>query len=570
MLTPFLLAAIPLLVVYLIREIHYRRFKQHADLPQLQPSFIWGHLKAFNEFLSRGSPDRHVDYVFTEIKEALGNPSVVFLDLRPVSYLMCIINGHEVAEQISRSSKLFQWSTPKSPTLADLQRLTGPESLLNKEGEEWKTLRRRFNPGFAPQHLMTLLPCVLDKTWYFLGHLDSYARTGEVFGLDELCTNLTFDIIGAVTMDVDFDAQLGQSRQSEFIDLYRKLILSYSGAYNNRIIPLNLRTQFYRWRLSRRIDQLLQSLIQQKFAEQRQLGSSAKSRSVLSLSLQDTETLTPALVRQTCDQLKTFLFAGHDTTSILLQWVFYELSRTPRALAAVRAELDDIFGPDSDPAVVRARLLAQGDEATRRMTYTSAVIKETLRLYPPAGTARMAPPGSGMMVRLPETGAEVCLDGIVLYNCATIVQRDRAVFGDSADDFVPERWLGNTDTSMSTNGGGDGLEEKAGGEDGRGGGGRVPASAWRPFERGPRNCIGQELANLEARVILACVLRRYDFVKVGLGESVLDEKGLPVVNGKGQYEVKAELYSTNQITSKPVDGTKVRVKLSPTASGNLS
>lgn len=535
------------------------------------------------------------DYVFTEIKEALGNPSVVFLDLRPVSYLMCIINGHEVAEQISRSSKLFQWSTPKSPTLADLQRLTGPESLLNKEvgenrppryplpgatssvaarltdsatiqGEEWKTLRRRFNPGFAPQHLMTLLPCVLDKTWYFLGHLDSYARTGEVFGLDELCTNLTFDIIGgsllgsssagerlantgclgAVTMDVDFDAQLGQSRQSEFIDLYRKLILSYSGAYNNRIIPLNLRTQFYRWRLSRRIDQLLQSLIRQKFAEQRQLGSSAKSRSVLSLSLQDTETLTPALVRQTCDQLKTFLFAGHDTTSILLQWVFYELSRTPRALAAVRAELDDIFGPDPDPAVVRARLLAQGDEATRRMTYTSAVIKETLRLYPPAGTARMAPPGSGMMVRLPETGAEVCLDGIVLYNCATIVQRDRAVFGDSADDFVPERWLGNTDTSMSTNGGGDGLEEKAGGEDGRGGGGRVPASAWRPFERGPRNCIGQELANLEARVILACVLRRYDFVKVGLGESVLDEKGLPVVNGKGQYEVKSELYSVSR------------------------
>lgn len=43
---------------------------------------------------------------------------------------------------------------------------------------------------------MTLLPCILDKTWYFLEHLDGYARTGEVFTLDELCTNLTFDIIG--------------------------------------------------------------------------------------------------------------------------------------------------------------------------------------------------------------------------------------------------------------------------------------------------------------------------------------------------------------------------------------
>lgn len=44
---------------------------------------------------------------------------------------------------------------------------------------------------------MTLLPVILDKTWYFLRHLDSYARTGEVFCLDELCTNLTFDIIGS-------------------------------------------------------------------------------------------------------------------------------------------------------------------------------------------------------------------------------------------------------------------------------------------------------------------------------------------------------------------------------------
>jgi cytochrome P450 len=64
------------------------------------------------------------------------------------------------------------------------------------QAEEWKALRRRFNPGFAPQHLMTLLPCILDKTWYFLEHLDGYARTGEAFCLDEFCTNLTFDIIG--------------------------------------------------------------------------------------------------------------------------------------------------------------------------------------------------------------------------------------------------------------------------------------------------------------------------------------------------------------------------------------
>jgi len=128
----------------------------------------------------------------------------------------------------------------------------------------------------------------------------------------------------------------------------------------------------------------------------------------------------------------------------------------------------------------------------------------------------------------------VCLDGMVLYLCHYGIQRDAAVYGDSANDFVPERWLGDADTSAE-------AEGKAGGE------GRVPASAWRPFERGPRNCIGQELANLEARVILASVARRYDFVKVGAGEVRLDDRGEPVLNEKGQYEVKSELFNVSHI-----------------------
>jgi cytochrome P450 len=70
-----------------------------------------------------------------------------------------------------------------------------------------------------------------------------------------------------------------------------------------------------------------------------------------------------------------------------------------------------------------------------------------------------------------------------------MIQRDRDVYGSNANDFVPERWLGD-------------AAEK------------IPTSAWRSFERGPRNCIGQELAILEARVVIALVARRYDFVKV--------------------------------------------------------
>lgn len=66
------------------------------------------------------------------------------------------------------------------------------------QGDYWKSLRKRYNAGFAPSHLMTLLPRILDKTSIFLDNLDALARSGEEFKLEPLCTSLTFDIIGTV------------------------------------------------------------------------------------------------------------------------------------------------------------------------------------------------------------------------------------------------------------------------------------------------------------------------------------------------------------------------------------
>lgn len=99
-------------------------------------------------------------------------------------------------------------------------------------------------------------------------------------------------------------------------------------------------------------------------------------------------------------------------------------------------------------------------------------------------------PGSGFAVQLPDDGCALCLDGMLVYNCETLVHRDEAVYGDTKDDFIPERWLDSN---------------------------RAPPSAWRPSERGPRNCIGRELAMLEARVIVACTVRQYDFPRLDWG-----------------------------------------------------
>lgn len=392
-----------------------------------------------------------------------------------------------------------------------------------------------FNPGFAPSHLLSLLRPILDKTWIFLRHLDSFAESGEVFLSTNLLINLTFDIIGVVVMDADFDAQhLNKADRGKLIRLYDELVSTYTNVKSNAPWWFTPRLTWRRQRLARQIDEAIKPMIRAEHARQRQSSDGQKSRSVLALSLRGIDELTEEHVSQACDQIKTFLFAGHDTTSILLSWVFYELARHPRKLKAVRDELDALFGPDTDPASVRDKLLAPGgEELCSKMPYISAVIKEALRVHPPAGTARMSPKGAGLM--LPTgNGDEVCVDGHVIYNCATLIQSDKNVYGETANEFMPERWLDNPDTSEQTN------ADMATGKDG------IPASAWRPFERGPRNCIGQELANIEARVILAVVARRYDFVKVGAGEFQVDEKGHPLLDEeKGQFRVKSEMYSVS-------------------------
>jgi cytochrome P450 len=576
--TPLLLlAAIPILLFAAYRYVHYKRFVEYSHIPQLPPSLIWGHLAILPKLIGGGNPKRDADMAFKETWLKLGRPPFVLFDIRPLMAPMLVVGSHEVAEQVSRSSKQFPWALPKSPTMKGIQPLVGTHSILTMAGEEWKTMRKRFNPGFNPTHLMTLLPCILDSTMVFLKHLDDYAASGEDFRSETLLVNLTFDIIGKVVMDIDFHAQETKDKKSEMIKLYGEMLDSYSSSG-----PAPVDSPWMTWKrykIAKKIDTLLRANVKQKFAqiqERRAMNgnghagngkpgklvnddveSATATRNMTTLSLQDVEVLDDFTLQSTCDQLKTFLLAGHDTTAILLQWWFYESTRSPDVKAKVIAELDSLFGPSTDPAVVRAQLLERGDELVKKMTYTSAVVKELLRMYAPAGTARMAKKGTGFRVHTPD-GRDVCLDGMVIYNCANIIQRDPEVYGPKADIFYPERWLGNSDTSMDTN---SATDEKSSG---------IPASAWRPFERGPRNCIGQELANIEARVILACVVRRYDFVKVGLGELDLDESGKPVMNEFGQYKVKSEMYSYRQVTPKPVGGMQLQVKLSERAKKEMA
>ncbi|KAI9150738.1 sterigmatocystin biosynthesis P450 monooxygenase stcS [Paramyrothecium foliicola] len=289
-------------------------------------------------------------------------------------------------------------------------------------------------------------------------------------------------------MDIDMEAQTeNPSRRASWYNY----TMSYSARIGNDkadwpwwLIP---QVEAKRRRLSSRVDSMLKHMVRNKCAEQQ-----------------------TSLLDETCDQIKTFLVAGHDTTSITIAWVFYFLSRTQHALTPVRKELGDLLGPKIDPESVRLRLLLpDGPEILRKMTYISAVIKETLRLFTPDATAHYVKPRTGFTIETPG-GEKHCLDEMIIHNAESYIQRDPVIYGDTAQSFDPERW----------------LDEKSS---------EIPVGSWRPFECGPRGCIGQELALIELRAIMAMTARHFECVKVGLGEPALNEKNEPDMDENGIF-----------------------------------
>jgi cytochrome P450 len=220
--------------------------------------------------------------------------------------------------------------------------------------------------------------------------------------------------------------------------------------------------------------------------------------------------------------LKMFLFAGHETTASTLSFVYNTLYSRPEKLARIRAEHDAVLGTD---LAQTAKRLADDPQLLNQLPYTSACIKETLRLWPPAGTARDGQPN--LFLRHPETGKRFPTEGWFLFGCSFAYQRSPK-FWPRVSEFLPERWLAEEGDELY-------VSSKRG--------------AYRPFELGPRNCIGQELVQAEIRAILAMTLRDFDI------EPQWAEDG-PVVLGEKGYQV-----FPNNITGSMKDQFPVKIRL---------
>ncbi len=256
--------------------------------------------------------------------------------------------------------------------------------------------------------------------------------------------------------------------------------------------------------------------------------SSSPTKSIVSLALQtylaedDSRTSLDSTFRTfTISQIKQFLFSGHDTTSSTMCYIFYLLSTNQAILRRVRDEHTQVFGSSLAEKVQKLR---EEPYLLNQLPYSLAVLKETMRLFPVASSLRGGEPGFNVQ---DAEGRSFPTDGFLVWAVSQPLHRDRS-YWPQPEVFLPDRWLvGPKDPLYPIKG------------------------AWRPFEYGPRNCIGQELAMMEMKIAMILVLQMFD-IEVAYDQIDRQKSGSPnTVDGERAYQLSL---------SGPSDGLPCRLR----------
>ena len=340
-------------------------------------------------------------------------------------------------------------------------RLLLGNGVLTSEDDFHDRQRRLILPVFHRERIATYAVTMAD-------YADRRSRTwtaGETRDVAQEMAALALAIAGKTLFDADVEQEatgIGAAL-TEVLHSFNFAMLPYGDRMVNWPLPPSIRFRRARAQLDATIYRLI--------AERR--ASRTTGRDVLSMlvSVRDAEGdgggMTDEQIR---DEALTLLLAGHETTANALTWTWYLLSQNPDAERALHHEMDRVVG-GRVPSL----------EDVNALRWTRAVLSESMRLFPPAyvlGRRALEP------YRVPGTDYEIPARTTVLVS-QYLLHRDPR-FWDEPERFAPERWAveGQHDARRYT---------------------------YFPFGAGPRVCIGEHFAWMEATLVLATIARRWRF-----------------------------------------------------------
>ncbi len=322
------------------------------------------------------------------------------------------------------------------------------DGLLTSDGDFHRQQRRLVQPAFHRKRVEGYADVMVRFTEEML---DTW-QPGSEIDIARAMQILTLRIITKTLFNVDVletTRMLGEA----FND-----VIENGPRFLGRLsrLPWNRRQQ-KRLQGKAIIDTFVYDLIAERRRQKQDFGD------VLSMLLEG-DALTD---QQIHDQVLTFVAAGHETAQNTLSWTFCLLARNPEVMSKLRQELHTVLA-DRTPTV----------EDLANLPYLAAVLDESWRFYPPAWTQ-----GRRAIEAFDMDGYHFPAGTIVMIN-QWVLHHLPELWGDP-ETFRPERWL-------------DDEQQK------------IPQGAYFPFGAGPRMCIGMPFAQMEARLLVATILQRYE------------------------------------------------------------
>ena len=347
----------------------------------------------------------------------------------------------------------------------DPVRQVGGEGLFASEGAHWLRQRRLMQPAFHRQRIAGFIDVMIRQTQRLIERWEDAALTDNPVDISQDFTDLTMRII----VDAMFSTQI-EADVHMISDAIAWLLADMNYRFQVPFYPkINFPT-LRNWRARQElkvVDEIVYSIINQR----RQDGVQANDLLSMLMEARDEETGESMTDTHLRDEVITMFVAGHETTAVLLTWLFFVLSNHPQWEDRLRAEIN---------SQLLGKLPGFADLAG--FTELRMAIDETLRLYPPVWITN----------RTSLQDDEICgyrVNSGEVVGVSPYVTHRLPEFWSNPEQFNPLRF----------------SSENAAGR---------PHYTYLPFGGGPRQCIGNNFALLEAQVIFAMLVSRFQLQAV--------------------------------------------------------
>ncbi|KAK3291336.1 cytochrome P450 [Chaetomium fimeti] len=476
---------------FVLRLSAKRRFYRGHDIPKAPHDPLWGHLKLLGEYTKK-VPGSYVQALWTQMKLDFNLPDIFYLDLWPFGPEFIVCASPDAAAMLTTVNAF-----PQADLVAEFFAPTIGSSFIEAtNGALWKELHQMLAPGLTPGATRTYHDLIVDEAKSLHDRVRRVAASGET-------TDMTYQV-GQYPFSIMWTIFFGErpDPNSGLYDALKRLN-DISGSTG---LPLNPITRWQEKReraaIIRRLDKEIEKVIHSRFAKvssQKPLPTRANASCLLDRMFLDQVKaglpLDNRLIRLAQENAEGFLVAGYSTTTDTSSYVLMLLYSFPEVLQKVREEHDRVFGKDFDETL---RILREDPGSINDLPYTTAVIQETLRMFPIGMVVRDPPPG---MTSFEYKGTTYPVGPNHSFTVlAHAMHHDATVFA-SPKTFQPERFLPTTTTYPSNP---SNPSEPS-----------FPRSGYRPFERGLRSCMGQALAMTEMKVALVVLARGFDMELCG-------------------------------------------------------